>query len=181
MKISDVLRRLADNMDGHGQGGHPDHGIQNAAHLSAVPTGQNIVIESPDAQVPSVPQAPVRATKEISTESSDSTSPNGNTASGNAKAPRGLFLPPLQQKQELLKKAVEVENVYDDGGPEVSEETDNKQTDTDTKLDDIVDRIKKLSGIPAAKNKKALSGGPSAAVVQELSNDDIFDDQDIEL
>jgi hypothetical protein len=48
----------------------------------------------------------------------DQPSPNGVTASGNDKAPENTFLPPLQQKQELLKKAVGVENVYDDGGPE---------------------------------------------------------------
>jgi hypothetical protein len=33
-------------------------------------------------------------------------SPNGETEAGNDKEPEELFLPPLQQKQELLKKAV---------------------------------------------------------------------------
>ena len=45
-------------------------------------------------------------------------SPNGETESGNDKEPEDLFLPPLQQKQELLKKAVGVSNIYDDGRPD---------------------------------------------------------------
>jgi hypothetical protein len=91
-------------------------------------------------------------------------SPNGVTASGNDKGPENTFLPPLQQKQELLKKAVGVENVYDDGGPEHqhAEETAD-QDDMTQERDDIVDRIKKLSGVPTA-------------AVQELSNDEVFDD-----
>ena len=77
--------------------------------------------------------------------------------------PEDLFLPPLQQKQELLKKAVGVENVYDDGRPgdePCSEEIDDQESD---KRQDIVDRIKRLSGIPTA-------------AIQELSNDEVFDD-----
>jgi hypothetical protein len=91
-------------------------------------------------------------------------SPNGVTASGNDKAPENTFLPPLQQKQELLKKAVGVENVYDDGGPahQHAEET-AEEDDMTAERDDIVDRIKQLSGVPRA-------------AIQELSNDDVFDD-----
>jgi hypothetical protein len=57
MKISDVLRKLADKMDAQD----------------------------------SIPDAP------------------GNTVTDDS-----VFLPPLQQKQELLKRAVEVDNIYDD-------------------------------------------------------------------
>ena len=77
-----------------------------------------------------------------------------------------LTLAPLQQKQELLKKAVGVENVYDDGGPVEQHEADEAQTDSDDMMperEDIVDRIKKLSGVPTA-------------AIQELSNDEVFDD-----
>ena len=141
MKIADVLRRLADNIDGHSQGAQADPGIQNTAELQAVPTGQNIVVVDTD---------------------EETASPNGTTASGNDREPEDLFLPPLQQKQELLKKAVGVENVYDDGTPAEQHEQE-QQEDMSAERQDIVDRIKQLSGVPTA-------------AIQELSNDDVFDD-----
>lgn len=98
----------------------------------------------------------------IAADPSDSSpGPNGQTASGNDKEPEDIFLPPLQQKQELLKKAVGVDNIYDDGRP--GDETENDDEAMVAAQQDIVDRIKRLSGIPVA-------------AVQELSNDDIFDD-----
>jgi hypothetical protein len=135
MKIADILRTLAANLE-HAQGGAPDPRIQNPAQLIDV----------------------------VAVDDGDEPSPNGVTASGNDKAPENTFLPPLQQKQELLKKAVGVENVYDDGGPEHqhAEET-AEEDDMTVERDDIVDRIKQLSGVPRA-------------AIQELSNDDVFDD-----
>jgi len=135
MRIADILRTLANNLE-HAEGGTPDPRIQNPGQLIDV--------------------AVVADTNEPS--------PNGTTDSGNDKAPENTFLPPLQQKQELLKKAVGVENVYDDGGPEHqhAEET-AEEDDMTAKRDDIVDRIKQLSGVPTV-------------AVQELSNDDVFDD-----
>jgi hypothetical protein len=135
MKIADILRTLAANLE-HAQGGAPDPRIQNPAQLIDV----------------------------VAVDDTDEPSPNGVTASGNDKAPENTFLPPLQQKQELLKKAVGVENVYDDGGPEHqhAEETANED-DMTVERDDIVDRIKQLSGVPRA-------------AIQELSNDEVFDD-----
>jgi hypothetical protein len=135
MRIADILRTLANNLE-HAQGGAPDPRIQNPAELIDV----------------------------VAVADTEEPSPNGTTASGNDKAPENTFLPPLQQKQELLKKAVGVENVYDDGGPEHqhAEETADED-DMSAERDDIVDRIKKLSGIPTA-------------AVQELGNDDVFDD-----
>ncbi len=128
MKVSDILRRLANTIDGLSDtdAGRPDPSIQNPAQLNAV-------------------------------------SPNGTTAAGNDKAPADQFLPPLQMKQELLKKAVSVENVYDDGSPTAQDDEDQQQAATAQVLDDIVNRIKQLSGIPTA-------------AVQELGNDDVFDD-----
>jgi hypothetical protein len=95
----------------------------------------------------------------------DKPSPNGKTPAGNDKQPEDLFVPPLQQKQELLKKAVGVENVYDDGGPAEQHEAEQQETDSDTEaaLQDIVGRIRQLSGVPKA-------------AIQELSNDDVVDD-----
>jgi len=135
MKIADILRTLAANLE-HAQGGAPDPRIQNPGQMIDV----------------------------VAVTDQDEPSPNGVTASGNDKAPENTFLPPLQQKQELLKKAVGVENVYDDGGPEHqhAEETAD-QDDMTAERDDIVDRIKQLSGVPRA-------------AIQELSNDDVFDD-----
>jgi hypothetical protein len=135
MRIADILRTLANNLE-HAQGGAPDPRIQNPGELIDVEIVAN----------------------------GEETSPNGTTASGNDREPEDLFLPPLQQKQELLKKAVGVENVYDDGGPEHQHKAEKEQEDdTSAKRQDIVDRIKQLSGVPTA-------------AVQELSNDDVVND-----
>ena len=137
MKIADILRTLANNLE-HAQGGAPDPRIQNPAELLDVA----VVAGPADAEG----------------------NPGGTTPSGNDKEPENLFLPPLQQKQELLKKAVGVENVYDDGTPaEQREEEKAEEDDMMPEREDIVDRIKKLSGVPVA-------------AIQELSNDEVFDD-----
>lgn len=119
MKIADILRTLANNLD-HAQGGAPDPRIQNP--------GQMIDVAVVDAE--------------------QQANPNGTTASGNEKDPKGLFMPPLQQKQELLKKAVGVENVYDDGNPEHQHEEEISQEIEGQSSDDSIERIKQLSGIP---------------------------------
>ena len=137
MKIADILHKLADltaSIEGDDPG-RPDPAIQNPAELTIVATGSELT--DGGAQKPS---------------------PNGVTASGNDREPEDVFLPPLQQKQELLKKAVGVDNIYDDGLP-----TEQQESQDDQASADIVDRIKKLSGIPTA-------------AVQELSNDDVLDD-----
>jgi hypothetical protein len=137
MKVADILRTLANNLE-HAQGGAPDPRIQNPGELIDV----EIVADT------------------------DQGSPNGTTASGNDKEPEDLFIPPLQQKQELLKKAVGVENIYDDGSPAEQYAEENQaeeQDDMSDEREDIVDRIKQLSGVPQA-------------AIQELSNDEVFDD-----
>ena len=73
-----------------------------------------------------------------------------------------LMIPPLQQKIELLKKAVDVPNVYSDGecGCE------GCQTGTECCADgeeDELSRIKKIAGVPTA-------------AIMTLSDDDISDD-----
>ena len=132
MKIADILRTLANNLE-HAEGGAPDPRIQNPAGLIDVEVVSN----------------------------TEQASPNGTTASGNDKEPEDLFLPPLQQKQELLKKAVGVENVYDDGKP--SDATDENAEAPTPEEEDVLDRIKRMAGVPVA-------------AVQELSNDEVFDD-----
>jgi hypothetical protein len=137
MKVADILRTLANTLD-HAQGGTPDPRIQNPAELI------DVVVASGSADAEG--------------------NPGGTTPAGNDKEPENLFLPPLQQKQELLKKAVGVENVYDDGTPaEQHEQACAEEDDMTQERGDIVDRIKRLSGIPTA-------------AVQELSNDEVFDD-----
>ena len=145
MKIADILRTLANSLDGHAEGGAPDPRIQNRAELITIDDGQDAVGVVANAEV-------------------EKPSPNGTTASGNDKEPEELFLPPLQQKQELLKKAVGVENIYDDGTASDQEEQEkNNEDDMSAERQDIVDRIKQLSGVPTA-------------AIQELGNDEVFDD-----
>ena len=134
MRIADILRTLANNLE-HAEGGTPDPRIQNPGALIDVDIVANGEADKP--------------------------SPNGTTASGNDKEPEELFLPPLQQKQELLKKAVGVENVYDDGRP--SDASDENAEAPDPEQEDLLDRIKRMAGVPVA-------------AIQELSNDEVFDD-----
>jgi hypothetical protein len=133
MKIADILRTLANNLE-HAAGGTPDPRIQNPAELIDVE-----VVADTD---------------------TEHASPNGVTASGNDKEPKDLFLPPLQQKQELLKKAVGVENVYDDGPPA---DPSDENAEAPTTEEDLLDKIKRMAGVPVA-------------AIQELSNDDVVND-----
>lgn len=142
MKISDILRMAADAFDGRAQGAAPDANIQNPAELVDVNIAQEPVevVANVDAHKPS---------------------PAGTTPAGNDKEPEDLFIPPLQQKQELLKKAVGVENIYDDGRP--GEEGDANADAPTPEEEDLLDKIKRMAGVPVA-------------AVQELSNDEVFDD-----
>jgi hypothetical protein len=132
MKVADILRTLANNLE-HAEGGAPDPRIQNPAGLI------DVAIVGQDEEA----------------------SPNGETASGNDREPEELFLPPLQQKQELLKKAVGVENVYDDGRP--GDEGDGNADAPTPEEEDMLEKIKRMAGVPIA-------------AIQELSNDEVFDD-----
>jgi hypothetical protein len=80
-----------------------------------------------------------------------------------AREPDDLFVPPLQQKIELLKKAVGVENIYDEDQQARAEEEAEAKLPTPDEEDELA-RMKRAAGIP------------SAAVVQELSNDEVLDD-----
>ena len=142
MKIGEILRKIADAVDA-------EEGITTQA---ADPRLQN------PAELVAIAQEPVEVVANAEVEKP---SPNGTTASGNDKEPEELFIPPLQQKQELLKKAVGVENIYDDGRPgDASDENAEAPTPEE---EDLLQRIKRMAGVPVA-------------AVQELSNDDVFDD-----
>ena len=142
MKIGEILRKIADAVDA-------EEGITTQA---ADPRLQN------RAELVAIAQEPVEV---VANAEADKPSPNGRTASGNDKEPEELFIPPLQQKQELLKKAVGVENIYDDGRPgDASDENAEAPTPEE---EDLLDKIKRMAGVPVA-------------AVQELSNDEVFDD-----
>ena len=68
-----------------------------------------------------------------------------------------VMIPPLQLKVELLKRAVGVDNVYDEGGPR------SDQTHDHASFDDELAVMKNRAGIPVA-------------AVMELGNDEVFDD-----
>lgn len=66
----------------------------------------------------------------------------------------GTFVPPLQAKLELLKKSVNVDNVYDQGGPdeELTGQGDDNEDDAE------LDQMRKLSGLggnPTARSEAA--------------------------
>ena len=66
-----------------------------------------------------------------------------------------LMVPPLQLKTELLKRAVGVDNIYDEGEPRADEAHNNQP--------DEIAILKSRAGIPTA-------------AVMELGNNEIVDD-----
>jgi hypothetical protein len=79
------------------------------------------------------------------------------TAPGNvdAGADDAVMIPPLQLKMELLKRAVGVDNVYDEGEPRAEEAHGSE--------DDEIQHIRRMAGVPVA-------------AVMELGNEEITDD-----
>lgn len=65
---------------------------------------------------------------------------------GNTTTDDSVYLPPLQQKQELLKRAVEVDNIYDD---KLSDQThaDSDLNINNTSDEDDLNAIKRNAGI----------------------------------
>lgn len=125
MKISDVLRHMADAIDRQEDPGRPDDSIQNPAELSQINAGEPV--DSVDNQ--------------------------------DAGADDDVMVPPLQLKLELLKRAVGVDNVYDDQRADEIEGSDCGCDDGSLELN----RIKQMAGIPVA-------------AVSEMADDDIIDD-----
>ena len=79
----------------------------------------------------------------------------------NVEDPEDLFLPPLQMKMELLKKAVGVENVYDDGTDAEQQECEvgDPASQEDSGFDDELAKMKKAAGL-------------NAVIVSELDDDE---------
>jgi len=86
----------------------------------------------------------------------DTTEPAGH--SGLAQQPDDVMIPPLQLKIELLKKAVGVENVYDEDAEQRAMEEAEAAQPTAEEEDSLM-RMKRAAGIPVA-------------VIAELSDDE---------
>ena len=127
MKISDIFRKLADVIDTEQDPGRPDPKLQNPAELSAVTDTRGNEAEVLD----------------------DQDLDNGSTQDE-------VMIPPLQLKMELLKRAVGVDNVYDDS--RADEVEDDCGHDGELNLA----RIKQMAGIPVA-------------AIGEMADDDIID------
>jgi hypothetical protein len=79
-----------------------------------------------------------------------------------AQQPDDIMIPPLQQKIELLKKAVGVENVYDEDQEQRAQEQAEAAKPTAEEEDSLM-RMKRAAGIPVA-------------VISELSDDEPLED-----
>ena len=85
-----------------------------------------------------------------------------NTDSELIPVPDDVFLPPLQAKYELLKKAVGVDNTFDENVGNVSEDpeaSNHKVTPMEPDEQDALARMKKAAGV-------------SAFITHELSDDE---------
>ena len=126
MQIAELLRKLADIVDGQGDPRQPDEQIQNPAALGPINVGAGV--EQPH---------------------------NKDVAAG-----EDQMVPPLQLKLELLKRAVGVDNIYND---ERSDEVcDDPQAGENM---DELDIIKKRAGL-----------GPEAVVISSMTDDEPLDD-----
>jgi hypothetical protein len=79
--------------------------------------------------------------------------------------PTDVFLPPLQAKYELLKKAVGVDNTFDENAGNQSDDpeaSNHKVTPMEPDEQDALDRMKKAAGI-------------NALIVHDLGDDEPLD------
>jgi hypothetical protein len=130
MKISDIFRKLADVIDQEQSSGSPDPRLQNPAELVAV------AAPGPYSDQVDAPQ------------------------NSDAGADDEVYVPPLQLKLELLKRAVGVDNIYDEGearADDVEQPVHHDHHDHHGYTDELA-RMKQL------------------AAIQTLSDDEVFDD-----
>ena len=119
MKISDILRQVADAMDVQMSAARPDERLQNPAALGAVDTG--LAVDNVDNQ--------------------------------DHAADDEVMVPPLQLKLELLKRAVGVDNVYDD--QRADQVTSNSDSD-----------------LAAIRRNAGIGSGAMTAVVHGIAGED---------
>lgn len=75
--------------------------------------------------------------------------------------PEDTFLPPLQMKLELLKKAVGVENIYDSETDSQDPEASNhKTTPMEPDEHDALNRMRRAAGISAMINNELSDDEP---------------------
>jgi len=79
-----------------------------------------------------------------------------------AEQPDTVFIPPLQLKLELLKKAVDVDNIYDHTN-EIDAEAAREEIPSKPIEEDEIVALKRAAGI-------------NPGIIQELVNDDPLDD-----
>ena len=124
MRITDILRQLADLVDS----------------AEKQPSNIQQAIQSVEpSQVPHRNQAPSLVAIEV---------PNNDNAEA------GVFVPPLQAKLELLKKSVNVDNIYDQGGE------DGDLTGHGADNEDELARMKQRAGIKPAAQQEAADDEP---------------------
>jgi hypothetical protein len=92
----------------------------------------------------------------VEPESSEVVNPNGE-----AEQPDGIMIPPLQLKIELLKRAVDVDNVYDHTA-ELDAYDVAQEMPAPIQEDEIV-ALRRAAGL-------------NPAIIQELANDEPLDD-----
>ncbi len=91
--------------------------------------------------------------------------PEQSTDSDLIPVPTDTFLPPLQAKYELLKKAVGVDNTFDENVGKVSEDpeaSNHKVTPMSSEESGALERMKKAAGV-------------NAFITSELSDDEPLD------
>lgn len=75
---------------------------------------------------------------------------------GNTQTDDSVFLPPLQQKQELLKRAVEVDNIYDDKLADQTHPDSSLNLDNDADELSVLKRNAGLAGIMGLSDDEPL-------------------------
>lgn len=139
MNIAELLRKLADTIDTNsqpdGDAGTPDPKLQNPAELIAIDTDSEEPCEA-------CGQCPCACD------------------SDEDEQPDDIYVPPLQLKLELLKKAAGVESVYDADNREEEQGAVETYGTVQSEQPREVDQMKRLA----------------AVVRSEAADDDIIDD-----
>jgi hypothetical protein len=147
MKISDVLRKIADAVDSSEEQQVRDQEAQVAAHQQEIEQAKSDAQDLQAGQVAQVVQAAnnikraaeISADQEAMNQSLEAPSPNTHEltpADNTDNTDQDMMIAPLQQKHELLKKATDTSNdvdKFDDG--------------TNDHLDDELAMLKQMAGI----------------------------------
>jgi len=121
MRVADLLRAMADMVDSAEQQGSAGQDQQKPTVV--------VVNNSPaSAPAPQQQQIPQQSTPDDDSE-------------------KTTMVPPLQQKIELLKKSVGVDNEFNQGFDQVDQEHDAEQGHQQQQPDEL-DRVRQMAGIP---------------------------------